>query len=396
MESDVGTDVEVALKRAGDALADVTDADLALIPVGALEHLVAQVQRVRNQADAACTRLTGAFDTSRVWSECGARSAAAWITAHCRLDKDTAKTEVRNARRLRSMPDTAAAFERGDITAHHVAQLGRAQHKNPDAFADSGEQLLLEVATSQHPASFDKVITYWRHINAPDDAERDARSTYEAREAYAARTFGGTVEIRASLDPITGTKVHTELQRRERQLFEEDWAEARHRKGDQATASDLARTTPQRMADALGAMAEASAAMPEGARKPRPLITVLIDKPTLLGRVCELSDGTILTPGEVLPLLVDFDLERIIFDGASRVLDVGVRQRCFTGATRRAVEVRDLQCSHDTCTEPAEHCQVDHIIDYDHGGPTVQDNGDLKCPHHHRWRHQRGRPPPAD
>jgi len=77
------------------------------------------------------------------------------------------------------------------------------------------------------------------------------------------------------------------------------------------------------------------------------------------------------------------------------VLDVGVRQRLFTGATRTAVELRDLECAHPSCHVRFEDCEIDHITPYEHGGLTVQDNGEPKCPGHHRWHHRRRTPQPA-
>lgn len=93
------------------------------------------------------------------------------------------------------------------------------------------------------------------------------------------------------------------LRRIEQELWEADWAEARDRLGLDAAKSDLVRSDAQRRYDALIEMARRATAAPEGARKPVPLITVLVDYETLSGRVCELSTGTVLTPGEVLPLL---------------------------------------------------------------------------------------------
>lgn len=133
-----------------------------------------------------------------------------------------------------------------------------------------------------------------------------------------------------------------------------------------------------------------------GLASPRPLVTVLVDAPTLTGRICELSTGTVVTPGEVLPLLCDADVERVVFGAGSRVLDVGERRRLFTGATRRAIEVRDRRCTHPTCSAPAHRCDVDHITPYADGGLTVQDNGWLRCPHHNPGRRRRPPPNPDD
>jgi hypothetical protein len=84
-------------------------------------------------------------------------------------------------------------------------------------------------------------------------------------------------------------------------------------------------------------------------------------------------------------------VERAVFDGPDRVMTVG-HTRLFTGALRRAVEVRDRHCTHPGCTVPAERCEVDHVVPFAEGGPTNQSNATLLCPAHHRWRH---RSPPA-
>jgi 5-methylcytosine-specific restriction endonuclease McrA len=79
-------------------------------------------------------------------------------------------------------------------------------------------------------------------------------------------------------------------------------------------------------------------------------------------------------------------VERVVFDGPSRVIDVGVHRRLFEGATRRAVQLRDRECFHETCDIPAEHCDVDHVVPWAEGGPTVQENGRVACGFHNRNR----------
>lgn len=188
----------------------------------------------------------------------------------------------------------------------------------------------------------------------------------------------------ALLDPVGGSIFKNELDRLEQQLFEADWAEARSRLGEAATADDLCRTPEQRRADAFVEMARRSAAMPANARQARVLLTVLIGYETFAGRICQLADGTVVTPGQVVTLLTEADVERVVFGAPSRVVDVGVKQRLFTGASRRAVEVRDLECTDDSCDVPYGRCEVDHIQRFEDDGPTIQANGRLKCPRHHR------------
>ena len=86
--------------------------------------------------------------------------------------------------------------------------------------------------------------------------------------------------------------------------------------------------------------------MPAGARRPEPLFSVLVGYEAFAGRTCELADGTVVAPGALTHWLGEAWVERVVFDGPSRVSDVGVRRRIFAGATRRAVEVRDHECFH--------------------------------------------------
>ncbi len=131
---------------------------------------------------------------------------------------------------------------------------------------------------------------------------------------------------------------------------------------------------------------------PSDGRRPTPLFSVLIDYETLRGRVCELAGGTVIAPGSLLPWLDEAYLERVVFAPGRRV-EVSATARLFSGATRRAIELRDRECTHPYCDVPASSCQVDHIVPYTAGGPTIEENGRLLCGFHNRQRS--ARPPPA-
>jgi hypothetical protein len=164
-------------------------------------------------------------------------------------------------------------------------------------------------------------------------------------------------------------------------------AKATH--GSRTCAAHLSRTPAQRRHDALVEMARRARSAATG-RPARPLFTVLVGYETLAGRVCELASGTVVTPGSLVPWLSEADVERVVFDGPDRVKNVGPRRRLFSGATRRAVQVRDRTCYSEFCDVPAEDCQVDHVQPYGSGGPTVDGNGRAACAYHNRNRH---RPP---
>jgi hypothetical protein len=120
----------------------------------------------------------------------------------------------------------------------------------------------------------------------------------------------------------------------------------------------------------------------EARRRPEDLLGALG-----LKRLCELASGTVITSGQLVPLLDDADIECIVYAGPSRrVVDLGRRSRFFTGALRRAIQLRDRRCTEPGCDTPADDCDVDHLVPYANGGRTDQANGKLKCPHNNRHK----------
>jgi hypothetical protein len=253
------------------------------------------------------------------------------------------------------------------------------------------EVMLVDEARRLRFDHFHRVLAYWSQHADPDGVETDAERLRQDRRWDLSRTFAGAWVGDHTLDPIGGAIVSNAMLRIERELFDTDRAEAKTRLGRDPLPGELARTPAQRRADALVEMAARAMTAPADGRRPEPLFSVLVDYETFAGRVCELADGTVITPGTLTDWLEEAWIERIVFDGPSRVLDVGVERRLFTGATRRAVEIRDRECFDPTCDVPADHAQIDHIFPWAVGGPTVQANGRPACGYHNRLRHRQPR-----
>jgi hypothetical protein len=304
----------------------------------------------------------------------------------------TAKRRQRLARALRSMPAAEAAWIGGEISSHHVSELAKAANRAPEAF-ERDEKVLVDDAREFRYSSFHRCVEYWLTHVDPDGTEDEAERMRGRRQLNFSKSFEGAYFTDGYFDPISGTIIYEELARLEAELFQADWAEARERLGTDPTVLDLRRTSAQRRADALTEMAIRSRTAPADGRRPEPLFSVLVDYETFAGRICELANRTVVSPGSLVPWLDQAWLERVVFGSPSRVIDVGVQRRLFEGATRRAVQVRDQECFHPSCEEPAQDCQVDHIEPWSWGGKTVQDNGRPACPHHNRARHRRSEPP---
>jgi hypothetical protein len=350
------------------------------------------VDRIRRKAEADSVRLLGEIDTRRSYEPKGAKTAGAFAAWQLPVADDYARSLVRCSRQLRRMRHAEPAFRDGSISADHVGLLAKCEATNPDAF-DDAEAMLLGLAVSMDYVDFTKAVTYWCQLADPDGSQRDAEQRMAARTATAFPASDGMVLVKAQLDPVGGAIFLETFRKLTRELFLLDWEAAKAIHGDDVSFDKLARTETQRGADALQLMAE-RAQMVDGTisdiHGPRPLITVLVGEKTL-EQLCETEAGTILDPHEVIQLLDRAEVERIVFDGPSRVVDVGVRQRFFTGATRRAVQVRDRECDHPSCHAPVTDADIDHIFEYGLGGWTIQDNGRVYCKWHHRWRHKNDR-----
>jgi hypothetical protein len=358
------------------------------------ESLVA-LNRQTERLNALRTRATAAFDASGEWGTDGAQTAAAWIATKCRLPQEAARREVSRGRQLRNMPAVEATWLAGDINSAHVDRLRHARtNRNAEAFARD-EDMLCDDARTMHYQDFAKTLDYWRYLADPDGAEDDAKDLEDENRLHFSKTYRDQYVLNGLMDPISGAIFHKPLKQIEDELFEQEWQDAKRRLGREPSVNDLQRTPAQRRAAALVEMARRAQAAAPGARLPEPCFTVLVGYETFAGMICELANGTVVTPGSLVPYLDQAWAERVVFDGPSRVIDVGERRRLFAGATRRAVEIVGRECFHDFCDVAAEDCEIDHIHPWAAGGPTIQDNGRPACSFHNRQRQRRG-PPVTD
>ena len=375
-----------ALKESIDRLVEAGP----LVPADT-ESIVA-LYRQFNRLEAVVTEATSSFDASGDWAPDGAATASAWLSVRCSIPIAHTRRFVRRSRQLCHLPAFARAWSNGEITSAHMDTVSGVRRDSTAELFRRDERFLCDQATTLPFKDFTRVVSYWDQHADPDGTEDKEMERQARRNVYLEESFDGLWLGKLTLDPIAGTIVAEELSRLEHELFEIDWAKAKEDLGQEPKISDLERTSGQRRCDALKEMATRSKTAPANGRRPAPLFSVLVDYPTLSGRVCELAQGTVLTPGALLPWLDEAIIERAVFGPKNRV-EVGEKARLFTGATRRAIELRDRECTHPYCDRPASACQGDHIIPYVENGPTTQENGRILCGFHNRLRLPR--PPPS-
>ena len=368
-----------------DQLDEALDAVLALDPVtlGAADQqaLAVGLMKAAHRLGAARAGAIDAWARSGVWSSNGARSPSVRLAREARCSVGTARVEVARARQLRAMPRTAAALAAGTLSPDHVRLLGAAKQPTRDDAFTKDEETLVGFCHTLTFENAQRAVDYWTQRVDAETVEAAATDVLERNSLYAVTSFDGRVLLQGELDPVGGTIVQTELERLAAALQLED------------KQAGVTRTRSQRLAAALVTMAERSAARPDDAKRARALFRVTIGDESV-ARLCELGNGTVVTPGQLVPYLDRADLESILFDGPSTVISVS-RRRTFTGALREAIIARDRRCQHPSgCDEPADRCDIDHLVPYSHGGPTSQFNGDPGCPPHNRIPELRGNPPP--
>ena len=246
---------------------------------------------------------------------------------------------------------------------------------------------------------FDRAVRYFEHLTEPDPADDDNSGGAADRAMHHSPLLDGYGKLDATLDPV-GNEIATRVLRKiEQELFAADWADAVAEHGEPNVSIDSLRRTPaQRRHDALiEAMLRAETA-PTGGKRPEPVVIIHMDFNTFeaelkrrIGapfeypaeRICELDNGTPITPGQALALAVEGHVRRFILDAPSEKLRFGRKQRFFTGGLKAFIQARDRTCTGPGCDIPAYECDIDHIIEFQHHGTTDDDNGGCKC----RWHH---------
>jgi len=382
----MATGLADVLDRAGALLAELGNVDLDGLGDDALSDAVLTMQRLRGGLDAAEARVLSRWDAQGCWRASGAKTGAAWLAWQQHLPISVARQRLRHAKAMRTLPAVEEAWAGGAIDRSHVTTLLGARTARTAEVFDREHKTLLDIARDSSFTHFKRACDRFEMVVDPDGAEQGADDDRNARELHLSQSFGDMWFGRMTLDPISGVIVDSTLRLIERELFEADWAAAKERLGRAPLIMELDRTPAQRRADALVEMATRARTAPVGGRRPAPLFTVVVGLESLTGPVLEMFNRNPIMPGTAARHLTDADVERIVFDGPSRVLDVGARRRFFTGALRRAIEVRDRTCFHPSCDEVPERLQIDHIHDASKGGETTQDNGQGGCGFHNRWK----------
>jgi Domain of unknown function (DUF222)/HNH endonuclease len=284
------------------------------------------------------------------------------------------------------LPATAAVFATGQVSLRHVEVIARALSSAAAQRLSSGywagaEAQLADRATVYRPGELagyaaELIDTLDADGPEPEDGDRAPR---EVNELYLHPNTdgGGTIRGRfddAALFATIATLIDAHAAPR---------------------GPDEHRGLPERQADALGEVC--GYVLTHGAEVPdaggeRPHVNVLISLEDLEGRArhATLDHGGLCTPDQLRMLCCDARVVPIVLGGEGQPLDVGRARRTVPDGMRRAVTARDRGCAYPGCDRPPAWCEVHHIVEWQHGGPTAISNLVMLCRLHHRLLHHPG------
>ncbi len=361
-------------------LSELLNVDPASLSGAALSEHLGALLELRSQVEAAVLGAVGEWDARQGWAADAFVNGPSWLVHNGSMSWGEARAAVRDAHRLREHPVTAAAIPEVGMRRARLV-LGGINDRTTEAFAADEEMLLEQVGTLSvdHVA---RLVRWWMAQVDADGAEDRAAKAHDRRRVHLSTGLDGVGHLDGSLDPEATGIVKRALESISEELY----------RAEQGCADGSAGTTAaQRRADALVEMARrAMATDPKSSTPAKPLIFAVVDLEVLEGRAggrCEVDGVGPIAPETARRLACDANVARVITQGGSTVLDLGLSTPTPNRAQRRALRIRDRGCVVPGCGRPPEWCEAHHLQPVGAQGPTDLANLCLLCSRHHHMHH---------
>jgi len=420
-----------SVDQVADELVGATDA--------ALDERIRQLELLRRSVDAELALTVAAAEQRQVFLVDGHRSMKGHLRATCNWSNSEVAAQRRLASAAEHVPGLAEALHTGRIGTAQAAAIASV-HRNPRVRERLVEfaPTMLDLAERLCHDDFALVLRRFEVLADTDGAHRDRDGRLEQRSVHVSTVAGSLHLDAAGGDPVVNDELEAIFRRFCEREFRIDAQARRAEYGDDATDQPLPRNHGQRSYDAFVDMmrranahldtdtdapdasgtvvnvitdvrtwglvlADAGLAPTENlAGEPidpftglpagthRDLLRDLLADPDAFATMrCETSRGTPLHPHDVLRAALAGHVRRVIVDARSVPIDMGRKQRLFTGAARDAARLLVRRCDHAGCDLPADVCDVDHVVEWSDDGRTDQHNAGIQCGHHNRLKHRR-------
>jgi hypothetical protein len=346
--------------------------DAAGLSADELQSLVVGVQAERARLAVAAGEVLAGWESRDAWRADGSLFAGRALGRDTHTCERAAAHELRRGRMLMDMPGTRAAVLAGRLSIDHVDLFIR--YATPERWERflADEAMLVGVCEATRLFSVcRRALRYWAQ-RVDDELELERSRPAPSTLSFSRTGDTGEGVLNGVLAPIDAEIVENELNRLMADIKAED------------TAAGRSRTKTQRRAAALVRMASRSITAHGPSARP---LFLLVGGDHTARHLCELGSGHLVHPDDLVPFIETALVESFLFDGPMVVIAKS-KQRTFTGALRKAVQVRDRRCTHRSgCDTPAQDADVDHYRPASQGGSTTQTNGRVKCHPHNRIPH---------
>ena len=329
----------------------------------------------------------------RLWAGEGLHSIEHWLRWRAGVAPSTASALADIARRADDLPESFAAFRRGELTLDQMVSIARRAPSWTDVecrdyaivmtvpqlrrvlaaypfpqFAEDGREIWPQPAPADPQSETSPATDGPDTPDVAPDVPPVAPSVEESCTIHA--TEGGGYRLFAVLDGDTGRIVESALNQAHDRLFragqhDVTWADALREVAESSLGTV---TQPSRRARFKVAMfletTDAGSEMHDAARR----------------RIPDNLRRHLTCDGTVTP----------IFTEQGRPVSVGRAQHIVPPRTRTVIEHRDGGCCRVPGCGATLGLEVHHIIHWEHDGPTDTWNLVLICKRHHRMHH-RGR-----
>ncbi|HET7691098.1 MAG TPA: DUF222 domain-containing protein [Nocardioidaceae bacterium] len=424
------TAITEALAQLENAASAVAAIEWASADAKVTLEAVVQLRAAQSMLDATLVGIAGNLAATKKVEAAGWASAKDFLTAATGGHKGAGPGLVRLAKRLASLPSTAAALREGritqakaDVIAAKIVTLPRCETTRGKA-----EVLLLEHAVNLDAS---ELADTWPSVLVEIDPDGDLigsvlnlkqrdRSAYQERRI----TFGET-RFGGAWMKYESTREEIELVKATLTPLSAPVASDPGACGGDATADDFREkqgTCPDfqcdhdgrdtrehgaRMADALAEACrrlQAANVLPEShGATPRLVVTtslealkaaLVVEQQPHLQWVIEkeigglFADGKPLSAAAIRRMACDAEIIPIVLGSESEVLDVGRTKRLVTPGQWTALVHRDRHCAFPGCRRQPIACDAHHVVSWVEGGPTSLDNLVLLCRKHHTMIHE--------
>jgi 5-methylcytosine-specific restriction protein A len=391
--------------------------DSLLLITAAIESVGRQIDALRVAAAAeVADRSRPELGSDRLSTKKGCRSASELLQRVTLVAGPTANRRLRIGSQLRTehsllgqaLPPTFPAVAVGlaagalgiDSAEAILSSLSPTLHRAALNDVQVAEAELVAAATGRSgdtpvPATADEIrmqASVWKPVLDPDGGLPDDERAMHERGLRLGRPQGGTIPVSGRLLPEIGGQLQrlfdaylspktAPVAFRTEEESQEDREKTLLERDD--------RTADQQRHDVLAVIlgvAARSAEVPTiGGAAPTVLVTVRehdlsedhgvgwidgVDVPASMAAVKQIvcAGGT----------------QLVAFGDSDAIVALGVPDRCFNRAQRRAITARDGGCLIPGCDIPASWTEIHHVIPHTSGGKTHVDNGVLLCWFHHR------------